>query len=210
METGLYSLGCCGCSAGKSNVKKVSLELGGKSPLIIFSDCNVDRAVRYVSQAFIITLAVPDLLPLVVLFNHSGSYFTLGRSPKRIPNGPFRSYWYVQKMCEYIWYYHNYEEPLYVSTVDKMMDVSDICYQSCDYYCNSNSNGVMVHWAEDLLTEKGSPHGEMSPWDLRPFQQHFNHRETFFCVTLLCRVTFFCILWSTWGNISPCYLVHMG
>jgi len=37
-------------SAAKSNAKKVSLELGGKSPLIIFSDCDVDRAVRYVSR----------------------------------------------------------------------------------------------------------------------------------------------------------------
>lgn len=34
-------------SAAKSNAKKVSLELGGKSPLIIFADCDVDRAVRF-------------------------------------------------------------------------------------------------------------------------------------------------------------------
>ncbi|XP_065175810.1 cytosolic 10-formyltetrahydrofolate dehydrogenase-like [Sycon ciliatum] len=33
-------------SAAVSNLKKVSLELGGKSPLIIFSDCDMDRAVR--------------------------------------------------------------------------------------------------------------------------------------------------------------------
>jgi len=37
-------------SAARSNVKKVSLELGGKSPLIIFSDCDIDRAVRFVSM----------------------------------------------------------------------------------------------------------------------------------------------------------------
>ncbi|GMT06017.1 hypothetical protein PENTCL1PPCAC_28191, partial [Pristionchus entomophagus] len=37
--------------AAKSNVKKVSLELGGKSPLFIFSDADVDRAVRQVCGA---------------------------------------------------------------------------------------------------------------------------------------------------------------
>ena len=31
------------------NVKRVSLELGGKSPLIIFADCDMDKAVRLVS-----------------------------------------------------------------------------------------------------------------------------------------------------------------
>ncbi|XP_076362354.1 mitochondrial 10-formyltetrahydrofolate dehydrogenase-like isoform X1 [Tachypleus tridentatus] len=33
-------------SCASSNLKRVSLELGGKSPLIIFSDCDIDRAVR--------------------------------------------------------------------------------------------------------------------------------------------------------------------
>lgn len=36
------------CSCAVSNLKKVSLELGGKSPLIIFSDCDMDKAVRMV------------------------------------------------------------------------------------------------------------------------------------------------------------------
>ncbi|XP_013085376.2 cytosolic 10-formyltetrahydrofolate dehydrogenase-like isoform X1 [Biomphalaria glabrata] len=33
-------------SCAKANLKKVSLELGGKSPLIIFNDCDLDKAVR--------------------------------------------------------------------------------------------------------------------------------------------------------------------
>lgn len=37
-------------SAAESNVKKVSLELGGKSPLIIFGDCDLDKAVRLVNK----------------------------------------------------------------------------------------------------------------------------------------------------------------
>ena len=32
-----------------SNLKKTSLELGGKSPLIIFKDCDMEKAVRFVS-----------------------------------------------------------------------------------------------------------------------------------------------------------------
>jgi len=40
-------------SAAKSNLKKVSLELGGKSPLIIFADCDMDKAVSQAcSSAF--------------------------------------------------------------------------------------------------------------------------------------------------------------
>jgi len=34
-------------SCARSNIKKCSLELGGKSPLIIFADCDLKKAVRY-------------------------------------------------------------------------------------------------------------------------------------------------------------------
>ncbi|XP_017786750.1 PREDICTED: cytosolic 10-formyltetrahydrofolate dehydrogenase [Nicrophorus vespilloides] len=38
-------------SCATSNLKKVSLELGGKSPLVIFSDCDFDKAVRLGMQS---------------------------------------------------------------------------------------------------------------------------------------------------------------
>lgn len=37
-------------NCANSNLKKVSLELGGKSPLVVFSDCDLDKAVRVVSN----------------------------------------------------------------------------------------------------------------------------------------------------------------
>jgi coniferyl-aldehyde dehydrogenase len=38
-------------AAAKSNLKTVSLELGGKSPLIIFDDANLDMAAGLASAA---------------------------------------------------------------------------------------------------------------------------------------------------------------
>lgn len=38
-------------SCADSNLKKVSLELGGKSPLIIFADCDMDKAVKLGMQS---------------------------------------------------------------------------------------------------------------------------------------------------------------
>jgi len=37
-------------ASAKSNLKKVSLELGGKSPNIVFADCNLDEAVKWSSM----------------------------------------------------------------------------------------------------------------------------------------------------------------
>lgn len=49
MVTSEISFGYSHHSAAMSNVKKVSLELGGKSPLIIFADADLEKAVRLVS-----------------------------------------------------------------------------------------------------------------------------------------------------------------
>lgn len=38
-------------SCAQSNLKKVSLELGGKSPLIVFADADMDKAVKQTCNA---------------------------------------------------------------------------------------------------------------------------------------------------------------
>lgn len=38
-------------SCARSNLKRVSLELGGKSPLIVFADADMDRVVRFACSA---------------------------------------------------------------------------------------------------------------------------------------------------------------
>jgi len=35
----------------KSNLKRVTLELGGKSPAVIFGDCNLENAIKWTAQA---------------------------------------------------------------------------------------------------------------------------------------------------------------
>lgn len=40
-------------AAAKSNLKKVSLELGGKSPALIFEDAHIDNAVEFTSTGFL-------------------------------------------------------------------------------------------------------------------------------------------------------------
>jgi aldehyde dehydrogenase (NAD+) len=37
-------------SAAKSNLKNVTLELGGKSPNVIYEDANLDEAVKWASH----------------------------------------------------------------------------------------------------------------------------------------------------------------
>lgn len=38
-------------AAAKSNLKRVTLELGGKSPAVVFDDCNLENAVTWTSNA---------------------------------------------------------------------------------------------------------------------------------------------------------------
>ena len=47
-------------SCAVSNLKKCSLELGGKSPLIIFHDCDMDRAVRQVRTCYCMLIRPPQ------------------------------------------------------------------------------------------------------------------------------------------------------
>lgn len=75
-------------SCAVSNLKKVSLELGGKSPLIIFSDCDMDKAVRMVR----ITLCNQYLLWIFLYYLYKNvsifpsicyNYFTLSQIKAR-------------------------------------------------------------------------------------------------------------------------------
>jgi aldehyde dehydrogenase (NAD+) len=38
-------------ASARSNLKVVTLELGGKSPTIIFDDCNLDQTVQWATHA---------------------------------------------------------------------------------------------------------------------------------------------------------------
>jgi len=40
-------------TAAESNLKKVTLELGGKNPLVIFDDADLDQAVKWASQGIL-------------------------------------------------------------------------------------------------------------------------------------------------------------
>ena len=61
-ETGKIVMRAC----ADSNLKKTSLELGGKSPFIIFSDCDIDRAVRLVNE---LNISAMIAIPLIINFS---------------------------------------------------------------------------------------------------------------------------------------------
>lgn len=62
-------------SCAQSNLKKCSLELGGKSPLVIFADCDLDKAVKYVIFSSFFMIFKHLLQILDVFFIHSTSPF---------------------------------------------------------------------------------------------------------------------------------------
>lgn len=55
-------------AAAESNLKNVTLELGGKNPIIVFDDANIDEAVKwtvhgalYANFPFIVHIAILKL-----------------------------------------------------------------------------------------------------------------------------------------------------
>ena len=62
-------------AAAKSNLKRVALELGGKSPLVVMDDCDLKKAVRKPSNSF--------ELPWI-LWNPFGYFLTLLDSSKSV------------------------------------------------------------------------------------------------------------------------------
>ena len=53
-------------TASKTNLKRVTLELGGKSPVVVFDDADLDQAVKYTASNL---LYVNRLHPFFLLVN---------------------------------------------------------------------------------------------------------------------------------------------
>ncbi|XP_014219209.1 retinal dehydrogenase 1-like [Copidosoma floridanum] len=60
-------------ASAKSNLKKVSLELGGKSPLVVFNDANLDAALKYASDGLFVNAGQTCIAP-TRLFVQAGVY----------------------------------------------------------------------------------------------------------------------------------------
>jgi len=81
--------------SGKTNLKRVSLELGGKSPLIICEDADLDLAVKTAHES-LFTHTSPMCLAASRIFVHSKLYDTfvtksVELAKKRIVGDPFDS-----------------------------------------------------------------------------------------------------------------------
>ncbi|KAK9746221.1 Formyl transferase, C-terminal domain [Popillia japonica] len=99
----------------ESNLKKVSLELGGKSPLVVFSDCDLDKAVRLGMQSVFFNKG-ENCIAAGRLFVEASIYdefvrrvvqetkkMTIGDPLNRsTAHGPQNHYAHLKKLLEYI------------------------------------------------------------------------------------------------------------
>ncbi|KAI4455034.1 aldehyde dehydrogenase-related [Holotrichia oblita] len=102
-------------TCAESNLKKVSLELGGKSPLVIFSDCDLDKAVRLGMQSVFFNKG-ENCIAAGRLFVEASIYdefvrrvvqetkkMTVGDPLNRsTAHGPQNHYAHLKKLLEYI------------------------------------------------------------------------------------------------------------
>src|ERR1700761_6022865 len=56
-------------AAAATNLKKVTLELGGKSPSIVFNDADVDQAVAWVAQGILYVVSLSERVGLLRLIS---------------------------------------------------------------------------------------------------------------------------------------------
>ena len=64
-------------AAAESNLKKISLELGGKSPTIVFDDADIEQAVKWAAQGLLCVL--PFILNTAFIDDSSTLASTWGR-----------------------------------------------------------------------------------------------------------------------------------
>lgn len=85
-------------AAAKSNLKNVTLELGGKSPNIIFNDANLEQAVNWAAHGILcvhLASCCPRRLNLLSYSWNHGQACCAGEFPSfpRVSQGPSFSSW---------------------------------------------------------------------------------------------------------------------
>ena len=61
-------------AAGKTNLKRVTLELGGKSPLVVFDDCDLDKAAEIAYQAIFMNMGQGQRIQWNFCIMHTQNY----------------------------------------------------------------------------------------------------------------------------------------
>ena len=74
-------------AAARTNLKRVSLELGGKSPTIIFDDADLEQAVKWAIGGILYVLHVSDYM----LLNRMRTVCTTGKFVLQAPGSSYRS-----------------------------------------------------------------------------------------------------------------------